>query len=160
MFRTALVFVALVVAHAAGDGPCGPGILSQALVSSEGHQPVPAQRSNWTCKPFDAGVNLPPRCCCNSPGETPTCLPSLVIIGAQKSGSTALFGYFLFHPQISPAKRKEVHFFDRNFRVVHQRADAKTYLMSFHEMKTNMVRLVDDCGSYRSVFIASLVVAT
>jgi hypothetical protein len=44
-----------------------------------------------------------------------TCLPSLVIAGAQKAGSTALFGYLLAHPGVAPAARKETHFFDRHF---------------------------------------------
>jgi hypothetical protein len=38
-----------------------------------------------------------------------TCLPSLVIVGAQKSGSTALTGYLLAHPAYRPSVRKEVH---------------------------------------------------
>ena len=42
-----------------------------------------------------------------------TCLPSLVIVGAQKSGSTALFSHLLAHPQVRPALRKELHYFDR-----------------------------------------------
>jgi hypothetical protein len=45
-----------------------------------------------------------------------TCLPSLVIAGAQKAGSTALFGYLLAHPLVAAAARKETHFFDRHFQ--------------------------------------------
>ncbi|KAJ1453968.1 P-loop containing nucleoside triphosphate hydrolase protein [Pelagophyceae sp. CCMP2097] len=40
--------------------------------------------------------------------------PSLVIIGAQKSGSTALAGYLVHHPQLRFGAMKEVHFFDKN----------------------------------------------
>lgn len=42
-----------------------------------------------------------------------TCLPSLVVIGAQKSGTTALLGYLLLHPSILPPVLKELHFFDK-----------------------------------------------
>lgn len=41
--------------------------------------------------------------------------PNFIIIGAQKCGTTSLYKYLTKHPQILPAKRKEVHFFDLNF---------------------------------------------
>eukprot|EP01138_Halocafeteria_seosinensis_P011296 gb/GECG01011539.1/.p1 GENE.gb/GECG01011539.1/~~gb/GECG01011539.1/.p1 ORF type:complete len:642 (+),score=57.98 gb/GECG01011539.1/:1-1926(+) len=46
-----------------------------------------------------------------------TCLPEAVVIGAQKSGSTALAGYLAMHPNVIPPRKKELHFFDsRAFR--------------------------------------------
>ncbi|MEM9227886.1 MAG: sulfotransferase domain-containing protein, partial [Verrucomicrobiota bacterium] len=36
----------------------------------------------------------------------------MVIIGAQKSGTTSLYDYLIEHPQLLPASNKEVHFFD------------------------------------------------
>jgi hypothetical protein len=39
-------------------------------------------------------------------------LPSFIIIGAQKSGTTSLFDYLSQHPQILPSSSKEVHYFD------------------------------------------------
>lgn len=45
-----------------------------------------------------------------------TCFPSVIIAGSQKSGTTALFGYLLHHPNFQPSIRKEVHYFDRNAR--------------------------------------------
>lgn len=42
-------------------------------------------------------------------------LPDFVIIGAQKAGTTSLFNYLGAHPQVRPAARKEVHYFDVNF---------------------------------------------
>ncbi|MFG6103939.1 sulfotransferase [Leptothoe sp. EHU-05/26/07-4] len=39
-------------------------------------------------------------------------LPSFVIIGAQKAGTTSLYHYLTEHPQLWPAYIKEVHFFD------------------------------------------------
>jgi len=42
-----------------------------------------------------------------------TCLPSIIVAGAQKSGTTALIGYLLSHPAYRPSIRKEVHYFDK-----------------------------------------------
>ena len=47
----------------------------------------------------------------NPPGK----LPSFIIIGAQKAGTTALFKALSEHPQISTARMKEVHFANRNW---------------------------------------------
>jgi hypothetical protein len=41
--------------------------------------------------------------------------PSFIIIGAQRAGTTSLYNYLCEHPAILPARRKEVHFFNRNF---------------------------------------------
>ena len=40
-------------------------------------------------------------------------LPNLLVIGAQKCGTTSLHGYLSLHPQVSMAKRKELDFFVR-----------------------------------------------
>lgn len=42
-------------------------------------------------------------------------LPDYVIIGAQKCGTSSLSQYLCEHPDVVPAFRKEVHYFDRNF---------------------------------------------
>ena len=42
------------------------------------------------------------------------CFPSLVIVGAQKSGSTALAVHLTRHPSIAFSRDKELHFFDKN----------------------------------------------
>lgn len=42
-------------------------------------------------------------------------LPDFIIIGAQKAGTTSLFTYLSAHPQVRPAIRKEVHYFDTNY---------------------------------------------
>lgn len=41
-------------------------------------------------------------------------LPSFVIIGAHKAGTTSFYKNLTTHPQILPAWTKEVHYFDRN----------------------------------------------
>jgi hypothetical protein len=42
-------------------------------------------------------------------------LPDVLIIGAQKAGTTSLFEYLAQHPSISVSLTKEVHFFDNAF---------------------------------------------
>lgn len=39
-------------------------------------------------------------------------LPSFIIIGAHKSGTTSLYDYLAKHPQVVPSLEKEVHYFD------------------------------------------------
>jgi hypothetical protein len=41
-------------------------------------------------------------------------LPDFVIIGGQKCGTSSLYNYLGGYPEIAPAFRKELHFFDRN----------------------------------------------
>jgi hypothetical protein len=61
------------------------------------------------------------QCCCTvssptgmrPPWPAHTCLPSLLIVGAQKGGTTALMGYLLHHTAFVPALRKELHVFDK-----------------------------------------------
>lgn len=40
-------------------------------------------------------------------------LPDFVVIGAQKAGTSSLYGQLAAHPSVVPAIRKEVHHFDR-----------------------------------------------
>jgi hypothetical protein len=42
-------------------------------------------------------------------------LPSVLIIGAQKSGTTSLYQYLVEHPNIVPPLTKEAHFFDLHY---------------------------------------------
>lgn len=43
-------------------------------------------------------------------------LPDFIIIGVARAGTTSLYEYLIEHPNIAPASRKEVHFFDYNFQ--------------------------------------------
>ena len=40
-------------------------------------------------------------------------LPGVVIIGAQRAGTTSLFDWLAGHPSVAPSVPKEVHYFDR-----------------------------------------------
>jgi hypothetical protein len=71
-------------------------------------------------------------CCCDASETSASCLPTFSIMGAQKSGSTALYTYFLFHPNFRPSAHKESHFFDR-FPLSAMRANAnRSYWDDYH----------------------------
>ena len=42
--------------------------------------------------------------------------PTFLVIGAQRSGTTSLYRYLSMHPRILPSLRKEVHYFDFQYR--------------------------------------------
>lgn len=42
-------------------------------------------------------------------------LPRFVILGAQRAGTTSLYEWLCSHPQIQPARRKELHYFDLQY---------------------------------------------
>ncbi|MGJ3253062.1 MAG: sulfotransferase domain-containing protein [Elainellaceae cyanobacterium] len=42
-------------------------------------------------------------------------LPDFIILGAQKCGTSSLYGCLSQHPQVVPVHEKELHFFDLNF---------------------------------------------
>ncbi len=42
-------------------------------------------------------------------------MPSFIIIGSQKSGTTSLYNYLAQHPNVEPAFQKELHFFSKYY---------------------------------------------
>jgi len=54
-------------------------------------------------------------------------LPGVILAGTMRGGTTSLFEYLAGHPQIVPARRKEVHFFD-----LEHRRGAGWYRWQFH----------------------------
>jgi hypothetical protein len=42
-------------------------------------------------------------------------LPDFIVLGTQRGGTTSLYHYLTEHPDIGPAFRKEVHFFERHY---------------------------------------------
>jgi hypothetical protein len=42
-------------------------------------------------------------------------LPDVVILGAQRGGTTSLFDWLAAHPSVAPSTTKEVHYFDRYY---------------------------------------------
>jgi len=49
---------------------------------------------------------------CRGPFPTTRPLPAVIVAGTMRGGTTALFHALAGHPQLLPARRKEVHFFD------------------------------------------------
>jgi len=80
-------------------------------------------RCTWSDSPPSVTAAVGPQCCCavralvvhKSHRPLPRgvyCLPSLVVVGAQKSGTTALAAMLAAHPQVLMAPGKETHYFD------------------------------------------------
>jgi hypothetical protein len=44
------------------------------------------------------------------------CLPTFFLLGARKAGTTSLFEYLSHHPKFRAPSKKEIHFFDKNFK--------------------------------------------
>ena len=64
------------------------------------------------------------------------CAPSLVIIGAQKAGSTALTGHLARRDDVAFGRSKELHFFDKNES---QCLGPLPYLLKFPPMDARVV---------------------
>ena len=47
-------------------------------------------------------------------------LPNFLVIGAMKAGTTSLYRYLAGHPDVVPATRKEIHFFNRHYDKGHR----------------------------------------
>ena len=91
-----------------------------------------------------------PQCCCQKTVSSEAakrtgsarklvCMPSFIVIGSQKSGSTALLAHFLLHPGFVGPLRKETHYFDNvylsdvkpNHTPKTKPKDASTYIGYF-----------------------------
>jgi hypothetical protein len=57
--------------------------------------------------------------------------PDFFIVGAPKSGTTAMYFYLKQHPEIFMPERKELHFFGSDFFAPHFVRDLKDYLKFF-----------------------------
>jgi len=78
------------------------------------------------CEYIPAPLNERQLCC--SLGDMFYCLPNFIIIGAQKSGTTALYAYLMHHSNVKYANNKELHFFDFSQRW---NSGLKHYLTQF-----------------------------
>ena len=126
---------------ASSCGPVQKSTLSRPLIiPANGASPSPGP---LTCEvkanEGSLASSAPSQCCCNVSG-TWKCLPTVIIAGAQKSGSTALYGYLMLHPNFAPAKRKELHSFDNNIRWEQDTKTAlQAYLLSFPDYNSTQV---------------------
>jgi hypothetical protein len=124
------------IALASGPSPSAGGDFGTAVVLNTAMPLPPAHRDLYAVDPLAdrtaffatqlrkhcvGGAAPTPRGqrCCLVPGDEAAgapalrrCLPSVLIAGAQKSGTTALVAYLSLHPQFVPTRKKEQHFFD------------------------------------------------
>jgi len=73
-----------------------------------------AEPRQCCCVELACGVAADAAAAAAAPCDPPParCLPSIVIAGTQKAGTTAFAGMLLAHTGVAPAAEKEVHFFD------------------------------------------------
>jgi len=81
------------------------------------------------CCPIDTGSKQEGK-------ELAKCLPSFIIAGCQKSGTTALTALLDEHPNISMAKKKEIHFFDKPKETIKNKS-LKNYIEYFSPLMIN-----------------------
>ncbi len=122
---------------------CGPALPHASGGFKVEKDKVTAEPRKLECRLMDSEGALPSQCCCSSEQNSSfiRCLPQAIIAGAQKSGSTALFGYFLMHPQFNVPQRKELHSFDNSNRWRREPIPAlQAYLSSFKEYNPKKVK--------------------
>ncbi len=90
--------------------PCGPQGLVPSTLSCVWMPSVAGQQCCCRYKQIKDKPKLPE----GSMGYRFGCLPNAVVIGAQKSGSSALFSHLLRYPGAVPFMGKEAHYFDRD----------------------------------------------
>ena len=79
---------------------------------------------NSTCKKiWSSSIREYVTCCRNAVSDTLSCLPSFIIAGVQKGGTTALSALLCTLKSITFSKKKELHFFD----------STKKYDLGLHE---------------------------
>lgn len=82
----------------AGRGAPAPTYVLGGNVGERAEPPLPAaDRAKWLVRRTSARLRP---------------LPDFLVIGAQKSGTSALFDYICQHPGVRRPRRKELHYFD------------------------------------------------
>jgi hypothetical protein len=101
----------------------------ESSVDPQLHRLTVALRKKLQAAKYKAGANTTitvseetigdPRDSC----QTMPQIPSFIIVGTQKGGTSALHGLLRSHPGIAAAKRFEPHFFDRDKLILEHRRD-------------------------------------
>lgn len=107
-----------------------------------------AQVQNWPALPPQK--RAPPACSIFN--LTQRCLPSFMVIGTQKSGTSSLFNIMAMHPRIKPAEKKELLWFNGNFENLRCNPpdkapgpnDFKAYLDNFPALKPGTTQLTGE----------------
>lgn len=135
-FVTSLLLMCACVLAAAG--PCPEW--TETAMQPKAHPDNPSA-SRYQCEARAGVGGVPDQCCCGPlMNGTWHCLPRVIIAGAQKSGSTALYGYLTLHPNFSPARRKELHAFEAASRWRDKPVALMSYLLSFQAHDPAKVR--------------------
>ena len=81
-------------------------------------------------------------------------LPDFIIIGAAKCGTTSLYDNLTQHPSVAPALKKEIFFFDQNFRrdVAWYRAHFPTVLSKYYAKHVHRQDFVTGEATPRYIF--------
>ena len=80
-----------------------------------------APRNAWLLNARDSAARCAGVLATPTPPSTVMSLhdePRFIVLGVQKCGTTALYGYICQHPHVLTARRKETHFFDWNWSTV------------------------------------------
>lgn len=70
-------------------------------------------------------------------------LPTFIVCGAQKAGTSTLFQYLKNHLEICMSKHKEVHYFDLNYHN-----DIKWYEKEFIECQNKKVKAIGEASPF------------
>jgi hypothetical protein len=134
--------------------PCLTSLDTQKPIGTHGRSASGHYFAPFKCSTHVSPISGRQQCCCREfkeagspealgrdvmgPDELPytfsdklRCLPSFVVIGVQKSGTTALVGFMITHPNFMPPINKEIHWLDqaRTFR-----RGTNWYITRFHHM--------------------------
>lgn len=133
--------------------PCLTKLNSQDPIITHGRSASGHYFAPFKCTTHVSPISGRQQCCCREYKERPDvlpknlnsmqgsdelpyvfndnlrCLPNFIVIGAQKSGTTALMGYLITHPNFSPPINKEIHWLDQNRKF---RRGANWYITRFH----------------------------
>jgi len=68
-------------------------------------------------------------------------LPTFIICGTMRGGTTSLYNYLMTHPEICMSRKKEVHYFDLNYYK-----GVKWYEKHFEECKNGKVKAIGEAS--------------
>lgn len=69
--------------------------------------------------------------------------PSFIIVGVQRGGTSSLYNYLIQHPLICHPLKKEIHYFDLNYKK-----GSKWYLANFNKKYTNSKMISGEATPY------------
>jgi len=93
---------------------------------------------------------------CHMSNLTGACLPGFQVIGVQKCATSTLFNILRQHPHVKPANKKELLYFNGNYRKVRcDPPDRSPTTKEFRRYLLHFPRLFPDSGAVTAEFSAS-----